>query len=143
MELPIFGKNQRGFTLVELLVVIAIIAILMAIGTASYSRVQRSGRDSQRQADLQLIAAALEQYYGDYNAYPLTGQLNQLTLAPGGQVYLNELPQDPLHDTQYPYTGDGQTFCFVVALENVPPHQMTVTCQGAPVTADYIVSSRD
>src|SRR4030042_4433007 len=97
MDLPLIRKTQRGFTLVELLVVIAVIAIVMGIGVASYGRVQRSGRDSQRQADLHLIAAALEQYYGDYNAYPLTGQLNQLTLATGGQVYLSDIPDDPLN----------------------------------------------
>jgi prepilin-type N-terminal cleavage/methylation domain-containing protein len=70
MKLPTLKRKQTGFTLIELLIVVAIIAILISIGLASYSRVQKSARDSQRKTDLRNVAGALEQFYSDWDAYP-------------------------------------------------------------------------
>jgi len=61
-ELRVHEKNN-GFTLIELLVVIAIIAILAAVGFATYSGVQKNARDSKRQTEINAIANALEIRY--------------------------------------------------------------------------------
>ncbi len=98
MKLPVFGIKLRGFTLIELLIVIAIISILISIGLASFRRAQMQSRDRQRQADLNNIAGALEQFYGDNNQYP--GALIDLTTSPtAAQPYLRALPHDPLDST--------------------------------------------
>lgn len=62
--------NKKGFTLVELLVVITILAILMTIGIAVYSGVQKNARDLRRKSDLRSIKIALELYYQANGQYP-------------------------------------------------------------------------
>jgi len=63
---------RKAFTLLEMLVVIGIIAILVSMGFASYSTVQKKARDSKRQADLKAFQSAMEQCYSINNfAYPL------------------------------------------------------------------------
>ncbi len=54
-----------------MLVVIGIIAILLSIGLASYSTVQKKARDAKRQGDLKAFQSAMEQCYSVNNfAYP-------------------------------------------------------------------------
>ncbi len=71
-----FRKSSRprewGFTLIELLIAVTIIVVLISIGAVSYTTVNRNARNSQRQTDLQKIATALEQYFGDHHFYPTT-----------------------------------------------------------------------
>ncbi|KKU12217.1 MAG: Type II secretion system protein G [Candidatus Woesebacteria bacterium GW2011_GWA1_45_8] len=120
MKLPTLKRKQSGFTLLELLIVVAIIAILISIGLASFSRVQKSARDTQRRSDLENIRGALEQYYADYNNYP-TGVMSDLSDAlegsnPRSIVYLNEVQTLGPLGTADPYIyddsgGSGQTYC--------------------------------
>ena len=66
------AKTSTGFTLIELLIVIAIIVIVIAVGATSYTTVNRNARNAQRAADLNKIAAALEEFYADHGFYPST-----------------------------------------------------------------------
>lgn len=86
----------KGFTLLELLVVIGIIAILVAMGTVSYSAAQKAARDSRRRQDLLSMQNALEEYYGaNQFVYPVdvSGACPGAPVAP----YLKSAwPVDPL-----------------------------------------------
>ena len=63
---------RKAFTLLEMLVVIGIIAILVSMGFASYSTVQKKARDAKRQGDLKAFQSAMEQCYSINSfAYPL------------------------------------------------------------------------
>lgn len=68
-------KRLHGFTLVEVVVVISIITILAGIGVASYASTQRAARDKDRQADVEVIAAAMETYYDQNGSYPSHAQV--------------------------------------------------------------------
>jgi type IV pilus assembly protein PilE len=163
MKLPPSKREQIGFTLIELLIVVAIISILIAIGLASYSRVQKSARDSQRKSDLRNVAGALENFYADYNKYPeassgkivvyatdctTNGTSSTLDWGTGNfscasKTYMKQLPADPLSSNTYTYivSGDKQTFCLVADLE-VNPSSST-NCPGGLGSGDFVVSSRD
>jgi len=107
-------KPDNGFTLLELLVVIAIIGVLIALGTVSYSAIQRKSRDAKRESDLKSIQGALEQYYaandGSYPGatcadYPGTALAEFM---PQG------VPIDPKSGNNYPcttYTTSGYEIC--------------------------------
>lgn len=64
-------KSKRGFTLIELMVAVSIVAILAAIGLASYSKSQIVARDSRRKQDLRSIQIALELFYQKNKQYPV------------------------------------------------------------------------
>jgi prepilin-type N-terminal cleavage/methylation domain-containing protein len=61
---------RRAFTLVELLVVISIIALLAAFTIPVLSSVKKAQYRKTAQAELNLIATAIERYHSTYNAYP-------------------------------------------------------------------------
>lgn len=69
----IHRKNKKGFTLIELLVVISIIGLLSSVVLSSLTVARKKSRDARRMDDLHQIAASLEQYHVDNNAYPITG----------------------------------------------------------------------
>lgn len=112
LKLKISYKNstfRSGYTLLELLVVIAIIGILIALGTVSYSTVQKKSRDAKRKSDLKNIQTGLEQYNSVYGKYPLSSaDANFIALFSGG------LPKDPKTNNAYDYGLDatnGTGYC--------------------------------
>ncbi len=94
---------KKSFTLLEILVVIGIIAVLVAMGTASYSTAQKKARDAKRRGDLKAIQNALEQYYSicGYN-YPFSSSGNlPLTISTtnppcSSATTILTVPKDPL-----------------------------------------------
>jgi len=91
--------NRRGFTLVELMIVITVIAILAAIAVASFTRVQKQARDTKRKADVRALQTALQVYFTEKGAYPIsasptiiTTPLNVLTTP---TAYISTLPTAP------------------------------------------------
>lgn len=106
-------KSRMGFTLIELLIVVAIIAVLVGVGSVSFTTARRQGRDAQRKADLAKVASALEQYFADNTSYPgeffpageiqcgvpidnkVWGTSFTCVYPTDTKVYLQELPSDP------------------------------------------------
>lgn len=58
-----FAHFANGFTLIELLIVVAIVAILSTVGASIYSNITGGVNDSRVKADVNAIAAAMEQQY--------------------------------------------------------------------------------
>jgi len=54
---------RRGFTVVELIITITIMGILLLLAVVNVSSTQQRARDDERTADVQAIAANLEDYY--------------------------------------------------------------------------------
>lgn len=95
--------RRYGFTLIELLVTISILAIISAIGFASYINAQLYARDARRKNDLRAIRTALELYHQKNRAYPTPGTGNGWWLSSEPQPwiqglttdYINQVPTDP------------------------------------------------
>jgi prepilin-type N-terminal cleavage/methylation domain-containing protein len=54
---------RQGFTIIELLIVIVVVMIVAAISIDANGNYQERARDSEREADMQVIANNLERYY--------------------------------------------------------------------------------
>lgn len=122
---------KRGFTMIELLVVIAIIAILVAVGTVSFSTAQKKTRDTKRKSDMQDVQKAFEQWYGKNNKYPTNAAPDNCTDAlsvelPGG------FPKDPKNSGAYTYSyntcdATGTSYCSCALLESPTSGNFTVS----------------
>jgi len=154
-----FKKKNFGFTLIELLIVIAIIAVLTTFGAASYTRIQKGSRDTQRKADLAQVRGALEQFYSDFNRYPssTSGKINDVSCSPqnpdwgtgsfsctsGGtlKTYLRQLPNNPRGNAYfYDVDSTGQIYCLGVILETVATG--TLIC-GTSTGLNYRLTQTD
>jgi len=96
---------MTGFTLLEMLVVIGIIAILIGIGTVSYSTAQKKARDAKRKQDLNAIQNALEQYYsvcGYQYPTPVSGKFSSIICLSPSTAIIQVVPVDPKTTTPYP-----------------------------------------
>lgn len=65
-------KKNKGFTLIELLVVIAVISILSSVVMTNFNSARAKARDTKRKAEMVSVQTALEAYYLDHGAYPVT-----------------------------------------------------------------------
>ena len=124
--------NKKGFTLMELLIVIAILGLLAVVGLTSYKGSIKRARDAQRRGDLFQVRTALRLYYSDAMRYPNddgAGKINEgCAVVPcawgsqfgvGSNVYMGELPEDPLDSQSYYYDRVSEdTFTVYACLEN-------------------------
>lgn len=56
-------RTRRGFTVVELVVVMVIMAILLVLASFSISQSRANARDTERRADIEILARGLEARY--------------------------------------------------------------------------------
>lgn len=106
-------RQQKGFTLIELLVVIAILAVLAAIVVPRVINNLGTARTSADAANRAMLQSAVERYYIDNSAYPVTtggdaavgtGTVDTAALATGD--YIATAPTDPWGGTRtYSMTG--------------------------------------
>jgi prepilin-type N-terminal cleavage/methylation domain-containing protein len=67
---PRSPRPCSAFTLVELLIVIGIIGVLISILLPVISKVRDQGYKASSEAQIRALSAAVDAYYGDFNAYP-------------------------------------------------------------------------
>lgn len=115
--------TKKAFTLIELLVVIAIIAILITVGSVSYTRAVKLSRDSKRQTDLEQIRQALETYRSEIGTYPANGTW-KTSLQAG---YITAVPDDTVNPYTYARGGTSLTYSLCATLEIKTPAAYCVT----------------
>lgn len=130
---------QKAFSLLEMLVVIGIIAIIIGMGTVSYSTAQKKARDSKRKADVKSIQSALEQYYSLCTyVYPTQTTLTSIiaTCITPTVVLMNTTPLDPKTNQNYIYTTSvsDNTYSICVPTINASQPLETETSPGGTVT---------
>ena len=65
-------RSKKGFTLIELLIVVAIIGILAAIAIPQFASYRQKAYNSAAQSDLKNLKTAMEAYFADNQAYPVS-----------------------------------------------------------------------
>lgn len=112
---------RKSFTLLEMLVVIGIIAILVSLGFASYSTVQKKARDAKRQGDLKAAQQIMEQCYSVNSfAYPLvtgTGTKTITATCPAPNATITFSITDPLGTGTYIYTVTSTTSDYNISVD--------------------------
>lgn len=151
---PICLISKKGFTLAEVLIVVAIIAILA--GTLLMGNIRgplQKARDSKRKQDINKITRTLEDFYNDYQHYPV-GNIDSGTFADAAwgsdfSPYIPLLPKDPLSPSRDYYYQTGPSlqnfFALYAKLENTAdPDIEEVGCQdgcGPGRAYNYVVYS--
>lgn len=157
-------STGAGFTLMELLVVIVILGVLITLGGASFRGSQVKGRDGRRKTDLRNISLALEQYYTDRGQYPADNGSGKIVacgssgttvcewgtpfIDQNSEVYMLELPIDPIATQTYYYDAGSQnkSFQLYAYLENtqdgdiITPTNANARCKG-PTACNYGIAS--
>jgi len=105
------SKSRQGLTFIELLLTIAILAILSVMAFASYSAVQKRGRDTKRVGDMKAIQSAFEQYFIDQNNY------NADCSVMASNYLQGEIPDDPLGGDYAKQSCADSGYCFCASLE--------------------------
>lgn len=122
------NKYLKGFTLIELMIVMTIIGLLAGISLFAMGGARESARDGRRKADLEATRSALELYKADCDEYPGSGSLsfggqlrgNGDPGCPSSNIYMDEIPQDPISGRSYYYSLSGATYELCAALEEPP-----------------------
>lgn len=125
---------RKSFTLLEMLVVIGIIAILVSLGFASYSTVQKKARDAKRQGDLKSAQQTLEQCYSVNSfQYPIiSGSPGTITATcPAPNTSITFTLTDPIDSGTYRYTVTSSTTT-----------DYTITADIESSTTDFSVTSQ-
>lgn len=109
-------RRQSGFTLIEIMVVVVILGILAALVVPQVMSRPDQAKVTVAKGDIKAIAASLDMYKLDNQAYPSTQQgLDALVKKPSGNPqprnwnkdgYLKKLPVDPWGNT-YLYLSPG------------------------------------
>jgi len=127
-------QGEQGFTLIELLVVVAIIALLATFAAPKLFDAINRSKLAPGQADMQTISSALERYYMDSNAFPLTAVAAQTALRGAylktGTTFLNGFNQGYLYGT----TATGGGYVLIDLQGATAP--ASITCNGNP----YVVT---
>ncbi|WP_026957843.1 type II secretion system major pseudopilin GspG [Aliagarivorans taiwanensis] len=102
------GNRQRGFTLMELLIVIVIMGLLMSLVAPTMFSKVGSSKIKTAEAQMQMIATALDVYRLDVGSYPAS--LSQLRADDqtgwDGPYLPRDLPLDPWN-REYIYKAPG------------------------------------
>jgi len=118
--------NRKAFTLIELLLVIIILGVLATLIIGNFFTSLKKGRDARRKGDLEQIQRALEMYYEDKKAYPVTAGLTlggklceNNPCGASDKVYMQKVPNDPISGKNYEYlSADGTDYKLFACLEN-------------------------
>ncbi|OGK18335.1 hypothetical protein A3G67_03520 [Candidatus Roizmanbacteria bacterium RIFCSPLOWO2_12_FULL_40_12] len=124
--MSLFKDKRAGFTLLELMIVIIILGVLTTLISGNFLNSLKKGRDARRKEELQSIQKALELYYEDKRAYPLTAQVvfgsslcETAACVSGEKIYMLPIPQDTNPACNYYYTStDGTQYQLYSSLEN-------------------------
>lgn len=130
--------RQAGFTFIEILVSVTIIAVLIAIGVASYASINRRARDAKRKSDLEQIRSALEQYRADFGSYPVQ---SGWALSSAGSNWIDDLTPSYMDNVPVDPQNTGTSEPGGVAPEAVYAYRSDATCGFVVGGREFILAA--
>lgn len=116
-------RNKKGFTIVELLIVIIVIGILATLVLVTFTGIQQSARNTQRQTDIKAVASHLETYNAKNAFYPTADDLNNVTTSTWVADNLKGLDKESTRDPK----GTAYTFVEGTSTSNQYGYVVTPT----------------
>ncbi|HEU4914350.1 MAG TPA: type II secretion system protein [Candidatus Saccharimonadales bacterium] len=129
-------EREQGFTLIELLILTVVVGILATLVAMTYSGVQVTNRNSNRQANIDVIQSQLENYYAKYSQYPNITELNSESWRTKNmkEINLGDM-RDPSWDKKSnDCTANQQPIFTAQPTKNCYSYQAT-TADGSPCVA--------
>jgi prepilin-type N-terminal cleavage/methylation domain-containing protein len=134
MKVAINNFYKDGFTLIELLITVSIIGVLFSIGVFGYAQTMKNSRDTQRKVDLTKISNALENYYKDYEKYPIS--LKELKT----KDYLKTIPVDPRTKDSFNYSKNTDSSSYVLSIKLEMNNKYIIMTPQGKMTNNTIIT---
>jgi|SRR3989344_7999687 len=152
---------EMGFSILdwqkgEVVFVAGALAVVLGISVVQVRIGEMKTRDAQRKADVNLVARALTNYFGDHGVYPVAdgGKIAACgfegeeacewgggpVIDVDGVVYLQKIPVEPFSKKgwKYVYESDGKKFKIYARLEYGKNSDLTTGC-GSHVQCNWYV----
>lgn len=135
--------SESAFTIIEYIVIVFIIALLSTGASVIYASLRIKLNDTKRVADLKSISMALDAYYRKEEIYPsVLG--NGALAGPNGQIYLTQIPIDPIHPGNsicppggYQYFNLGDSYqlnaCLDGSVGGLSPGSIIIKPESLPI----------
>jgi len=120
-------SRQAGFTLIELVIVSVIVAVLATLVAMTYSGVQSTNRNRDRQSHIKSLQSHLETYYAQNDTYPT---FDNLADASWRKANLKKMNSEELRDPSWnadisQCTKDGAAIAASNPIEKCYSYQVT------------------
>ena len=123
-----FGRNQRGFTMVELMIVVTIIGLLATIAMPMFQMVPERSKSTEAVTALGLIRSSMRVYYVEHGTFA-----NPSVFTDGAQVTSGKLLGVTDRDLAGRYFS---TECYTFS--GAPAaNSFTIKCDGAQSSAPF------
>lgn len=138
----------------EIIFVLSVLFVVLGISVVQVRIGEMKTRDAQRKADVNLMARALANYFGDHGVYPAAddgkivacgfegGEVCEWGGGPvldaDGVIYLQKIPVEPFSNRgwNYAYESDGKSFKIYTRLEYEKIDDLTIRC-GSHVQCNW------
>jgi prepilin-type N-terminal cleavage/methylation domain-containing protein len=123
-----FGRNQRGFTMVELMIVVTVIGILATVAMPMFQLVPERSKSTEAVTALGLVRASMRIYYVEHGTYANAARFTDgARVTSGGLLGVTDSDLMGRYFSSECYTFSGAP----------TSNSFTIECDGSNSTAPF------